>query len=402
MKQYLFYQHNVQQFFIRHADKYAGVTAPLSIATSFPEGTVGFLQALFAKDPKKEFFIDPRSPLFQHNWDRDKFLRDPHKKMAAVFGEPFSTIGLKSKLEPAHFPDKTLEAVTTACMKYQDEFRLQQSEKKKIEKYKKLLGVDEMPQITNPQVFLPPYFEFSNCGDAWYKLSLQSIVYAAKVQAPARIRPVLHFSKFGDNDWKGTIDALKGLGIKSVLLYPNDFQEHKKSADELTRYAKAVQTFAESGIEPYTLHGGYYAIAMEKKGLVGFGNGIGYGEWRDSGYHRGGTAETRIYVPRLHRFLESAKVQALMDYDSDAFSADSTLLQTSVANARPIQSISLEEALDHFMECRKAELEFVSKNTQSEIAAELTVTIKVLQKMGDLGKDYLSSLTVWREAINGQ
>jgi hypothetical protein len=63
-------------------------------------------------------------------------------------------------------------------------------------------------------------------------------------------------------------------------------------------------------------------IGLRKKGLSGFGNGVGYGEWRDSSYHRGGTAEARVYIPKLHRFLDPARAQALVDRSGDYFTAE--------------------------------------------------------------------------------
>ena len=64
IEQYITYQHNVQRFFREHSEKYTGVIIPLSIATSFPTGTYGFVRALCSKHNLK-YAIDPRTPLFQ-------------------------------------------------------------------------------------------------------------------------------------------------------------------------------------------------------------------------------------------------------------------------------------------------------------------------------------------------
>lgn len=399
MKQYLFYQHNVQQFFLTHRDKYAGIIAPLSIATSYHDGTRGFFQALLAKDANKEFLIDPRSALFQHGWDR-KNIRDAHKKMAAAFGEPFTTRGLNGPLQPDHLAANEIQAITHACIKYQQDFRLGTNDQRKIEKYKKLAGINVVSQIQNPQLFIPPYFEFDAISDDWYDISLAAIEYAKEKAEVEKIRPVLHFSKFNGQDWKVPAKQLHDLGVRSVFLYPNYFREHDQSQETLKQYINAARAFAELKIEPYALHGGYFSAMLWHFGLRGFGNGVGYGEWRDSGYHRGGTAEKRIYIPKIHRFLEPAKAQQLLDRDPSFFSEGAKLISECVKNQRPLDKVSLAEALEHFMECRKLEMEFVESNSVDQLKAELSATIAVVENFAEIGKEYIDSLTAWRGAIS--
>lgn len=400
MKQYLFYQHNVQQFFIRHLDKFDGVIVPLSIATSFPDGTHGFLQALFAKDPQKQFVIDPRSPLFQKSWNRNN-VRDPHRKMAEVFGPPFSTAGLSSKVGLLDLSVEALQSITTAAIEYQQKFRLRKQEQKKIDKYKKLLGVSDLPQIANPQLLVPPYFQFASIGDPWYGASMVCLNGALTSGVHAEdLRPILHFAGFDDiGDYHAAINLLLSMGIRSAFLYPNDFREHQATTKELQTYAEVVKAFSLAGIQPYALHGGYFAICLSRHGLRGFGNGVGYGEWRDSGYHRGGTAEKRIYIPKLHRFLEPAKAQLVINADPDHFASDSDLLAECVASKRPLDAISLEEALDHFLDTRRQELEFVKQHPIEEILRKLSETIVILENLGELERSFARSLSSWRDAL---
>jgi len=51
------------------------------------------------------------------------------------------------------------------------------------------------------------------------------------------------------------------------------------------------------GIRSLSLFDGFFAVCLSTVGLAGFANGIGYGEWRDSAYHRGGSAESGVTVP---------------------------------------------------------------------------------------------------------
>lgn len=400
MQQFLFYQHNVQQFFLRHITRFHGIVVPLSIATAFRDGTNGFLRAVCAKDTTKAFLIDPRTPLFQHKWDR-KNVRDPHKRMASVFGEPFTTHGLETAIGPENLDDETLKRVTNACIKYQGEFAQHEPEqKRKHEKYAKLAGLADLPPIANPQIFIPPYFMFTTIGDPWHEAMMQCATYACVSREPAMLRPVLHFSRFSVGmDWSAVAQRLADLGIRSAFLYPNNFKEHEVGCDVLREYVTAVENLTARGIEPYALHGGYFAIMLSKVGLLGFANGVGYGEWRNSNYHKGGTAERRIYIPKLHRFLEPAKASDLINKNPDHFTSDSDLLSECVAANRPLSDVTQEEALDHFMECREQELEFVANNDIEQICAVLKETIKILEGMGEVEKkSYGESLGAWSES----
>jgi len=400
VKQYLFYQHNVQQFFIAHLGKYQGVVVPLSIATSFPDGTHGFLRALLAKDSSKEFMIDPRTPLFQKHWDR-KSIRPPHEKMAGVSGAVVKE-GLKSPIAEASLTLEALTNATQATIAYQRSFRYQGKDQKKLDKYKALMGGGELPEITNPQLLLPPYFEFSAPGDPWFSATINCTSIACGLEGvlPQNVRPILHFREFDFEDWSQATEKLAALKIKTVFLYPNDFHELEASPEVLARYTSAIKQFSAAGLLPFALHGGYFAVCMSKVGLMGFGNGVGYGEWRDSGYHRGGTAEKRIYIPKLHRFLEPAKAQALLDTAPDYFGEDSDLLAECVESNRPLNSILLAEALDHFMECRSAELQFVANSDIAAIEQRLSDTQKVLkEKSGLIGQEVGKHLGAWREAL---
>lgn len=399
MKQYLFYQHNVQRFFLRHREKFSGVIAPLSIVATFPDGTQGFLRALFADDPQKEFIIDPRSPLFQKSWDRTN-IRPPHKRMAAVFGVPFTTKGLRSKVESTDFAGEILKTVTESCIEFQKQFPLRPQERKKVAKYARLLGVDTLPKIENPQLCVPPYFEFAQIGDPWHRASMDCIKYATTTVPLDRVRPVIHFSSIDAiAEWQTTISVLASSGVTSAFIYPNNFREHEVSKISLARLSKAISEFSQAGISPYALHGGYFSIALSKRGLDGFGNGVGYGEWRDSGYHRGGTAEKRIYIPKLHRFLDSARAQFLLDRNPEYFSSDADLLAECIDSHRPLETVSLEEALDHFLECRAYEMNFVSRFDPVAIKRELTETTELLGKLGVVEQSYAESLIKWTDII---
>ncbi|MCB0325546.1 MAG: hypothetical protein KDD69_18320, partial [Bdellovibrionales bacterium] len=158
MQHYLTYQHNVQRLFREHRDKYDGVIIPLSIATSFPTGTFGFVRALCASDASKQYAIDPRNALFQHAWNRDS-VRDPHKKMAAALGEPYPSKGLTTALAIEDFAsDSVLEEHVKKTLAFQLGFCQREEDARKLAKYKKMLGLDTLGKLGSPQHLIPPYY----------------------------------------------------------------------------------------------------------------------------------------------------------------------------------------------------------------------------------------------------
>ena len=402
MRHYLTYQDNVQRFFREHSEKYHGVIIPMSIATSFPSGTYGFVRALCSRHNYIEYSIDPRNALFQDQWNRSN-VRPPHEKMASELGEPYTTKALSQALEPADFDDDSvLRENVKLCIDFQKQFRMRSEDKRKLDKYQKLLGLKSLDPLKQPQHLIPPYYQFSSFTDPWYNVSMNSTQAALPHRDGIPLRPVLHFNQWaGIGDWASCFSKLTESGINELWYYPNNFKEHNASAEELTAYRDAVANAVSKELLPFCLFGGYFAALMSHFGLAGFGNGIGYGEWRDSGYHRGGTASIRIYLQKLHRYIDAPAAQNLIDNDPDYFGRDSEILSGYVDSRRSVVDMSQQETLHHFMECRKQELEFVESHSISEAISELNTTISKLKKIGPLEHEkYGDSLGRWRDAIS--
>lgn len=372
---------------------------PLSIAASFLDGTTGFLRALCAKDPTKFYFLDPRTPLFQYNWPRTN-VRPPHIKAAEILGDPFLA-GLEGPIVPTQFDLQTVLGSTKRCIDYQRQLREHQlSGQAKIKKYMKLAELESLPDLPFSECFVPPYFKFQTINDVWSQVSQSCIEAARGFVAHESILPIIHFDNAANSgDWSELIQRLLAWGIERVCLYPNNFREHDRHEDELTALAETVKLFSSSGLNVMQLHGGYFAVTMQIVGLTGFGNGVGYSEWRDSGYHRGGSAEKRIYVPELHRFLESTKAQAILN-SAPELAGDSELLEEWLSTGTPLDALSNEQTIRHFMECRKDEMLKVSLSTPQDLANDLISTANLLENLGPLESDYGTSLTRWASVMS--
>ena len=158
-----------------------------------------------ARNKDKSYAIDPRTALFQHQWDRSK-LREPHRRMAEALGVPFTTSGIERHLEPSDFQsDSTVLSVTRACLEFQLGFRTRQEDARKLNKYKKLLGLTDMRELGEPQFLIPPYFQFDAIESPWYDVSLRSIAISTGLGFDIPIRPVLHFLGWANiSDWGPT------------------------------------------------------------------------------------------------------------------------------------------------------------------------------------------------------
>lgn len=401
MRHYLTYQHNVQRSFHQQPDKYDGVVIPLSIAIAFPSGTYGFIRALCSRHDDIQYAIDPRNALFQKQWDRSN-LRPPHEKMAAVMGEPYVTGGVVRPLQPADFDDEAvLEATVSKCLDFQMSFRMRSEDERKMLKYKKLLGVETLAPLKSPQHLIPPYYQFSERGDSWYEINLRSIEAANQHNDGIPVRPVLHCANWGDvGDWDVCISDVIGRGAQEAWFYPNFFKEHDAPAEELAAYKRAVQLASSEQLAPYMLFGGYFSMLMGYFGLEGFANGVGYGEWRDSGYHKGGTAISRIYLLKLHRYVDPPTAQALIACDPDYFGKDTEIIAGYVESDLSVVGMSKQEALEHFLECRREEFAFLASSSLIEAAAELDETLAKLEAAGPLEfEKFGPSLRRWRECL---
>lgn len=399
-EQYITYQHNVQRYFRDHSEKYAGVIIPISIAATFPTGTYGFIRALCSKY-NHSYAIDPRTALFQHKWDRSS-VRPPHQRMAGIFGPPFDSMGLRRALEPDDFSSPGVIAeICKRCIDFQKDFRARKEDVRKLRKYKKLLGISQLDDLYEPQFLVPPYFLFDQRKDPWYDISMRFIRQSLEASGNLPVQPVLHSPGWHTVDeWNPILQDIHDCGIHACWLYVNDFKEHDASPDDLQEYRATVEACDAAGVRPYSLFGGYFSILMGYYGLRGFGNGIGYGEWRDSGYHRGGTAMIRVYIPKVHRYLDAPAAQRLIDTDPDYFASTDLLAEYASGRKRLADDLTLMEALDHFMECRYNEIQFVADAPVAQALAELETTCEHLEAIGPLEYErYGTSLRRWADSL---
>ncbi len=365
---YLTYHHVTQNFFRRQRDKFDGLIVPLSVATVFKQGTGGFVLTL-----KKQYAIDPRTPIFQADFERHQ-IRPSHLEMAAVHGSSVERVFASRPLQPTDLTTPIITDMAKSVVTFQKEFSAQSAEK--VEKYAKILGEDVEKDYSGPQFLLPPYFRSSSRSDPWYPISLSLASAAASEKEGYKLAAVIHLtSDFPESDFELLASDYADDNFDGLIIFINDLREYFAPQSVLTQYARLVEALRQTQKPLLGLFGGFFTLMLRKIGLGCFSNGVGYGESRNSGYHAGGQAVRRYYVPKLHRYFTDIEAQSIVDIVNEPW----ILCRCSMCEgSRRITDLTSQELLDHFLNIRFAELEHAQDNDLTSILDELDETSAML------------------------
>jgi hypothetical protein len=384
---YLTYHHVSQDFFRRHRKKYDGLIIPLSVACVFRQGTGGFVLTL-----NTHYALDPRTPILQADFDRQS-IRRAHVEIAGVHGPDISRIFVSRPLQPADVSPLAAD-MAARVLSFQKSFAQQSAEK--VDKYAKLLGEKVQSAYGGPHFLIPPYFRSNGRNDPWYAASLSLAKAAAREKARYRLAPVLHITKdFPENEFRRMADDYADAGFDGLIVYVNDLQEYLAPSTTLTKYANLVVLLQGLGKPLFGLFGGYFTLLLRKIGLGCFSNAVGYGEYRDSGYHQGGQAVRRYYIPKLHRYFTETDAESLLNI------VRSGQLRCGCAvciRRRPLTDYTSQELLDHFLNTRLAEIEQAKNTDLSGLLDQLDETRRAVDNYR-IPIDPCSHLRQWVETL---
>jgi hypothetical protein len=384
---YLTYHHVSQDFFRRHRGKYDGLIIPLSIACVFRQGTGGFVLTL-----KKEYAIDPRTPILQADFDRHS-LRRAHLEIAEVHGQTVAQILVTRPLQPADVSPLAAE-MAASVLSFQKEFAQQSAEK--VDKYAALLGEEVQTEYGGPHFLIPPYFRSAGRDDPWYEVSLGLARAAISGKEGYRLAPVLHITPgFPESEFEQMASDYSNSGFDGLILFVNNLQEYLAPAATLAKYANLVALLRSQEKPLFGLFGGYFTLLLRKIGLGCFSNAVGYGEYRDSGYHEGGQAVRRYYIPTLHRYFTDTDAQELLNIVGGG------LLRCACPvcrRRRPLTDFTSTELLDHFLNVRLGEIRQAQAAGLLNLLDELDHTRAALEDY-PIPFDRYSHLREWVEAL---
>jgi len=386
---YLTYHHVSQNFFRTRQEKFDGLIIPLSVATVFKQGTGGFVLTL-----KKPYAIDPRTPLFQADFDRFS-IRQAHMEMADVHGPMVMEVFPERPLEPADLKKSDFKEITGLVLQFQKQFA--GTSNQKVEKYAKLLGEKVSKAYEPPEFLIPPYFRARSRRDPWYSVSLELASAGAKHKEDNRLTPVIHISQdFREEEFGAVAEDYLDDAFDGLIIFINNLKECEVPTEVLTKYARFVATLRTDDRPLMGLFGGYFTLLLRKIGLDSFSNGVGYGEYRDSGYYEGGQAVRRYYVPKLHRYFTDIEAQSLLDIVGERWFRCTCSV---CAGKRNVTEFTSQELLDHFLNTRFSELEDARQSSLTDLLDRLEDTVGRLSKQRGIFLDPYEHLSSWVEAL---
>ena len=385
---YLTYHHVTQNFFRRQSDKFDGLIVPLSIATVFKQGTGGFVLTL-----RKPYAIDPRTPIFQAEFDRDQ-IRPSHLLMARVHGSSVGEVFKTRPLQSSDITNSIIGDMARSVVSFQKEFAAQSA--RKVEKYARILGETVENNYSGPEFLIPPYFRSANKSDNWYAISLSLAKAAALEKEEYRFAAVIHLTQdFPESEFESVAQDYSDEHFDGLIIYINDLREYFAPQSSLTQYARLVEALSRTNKPLLGLFGGFFTLMLRKIGLSGFSNGVGYGEYRNSGYHSGGQAVRRYYIPKLHRYFTDINAQSIVETVNEPWIKCSCSI---CASRERITDLTSQELLNHFLNIRFQELEYARANNLTSILDDLNETSEMLSRQYFLIPHY-EHLPKWVAAL---
>jgi len=173
---------------------------------------------------------------------------------------------------------------------------------------------DVAEHVPRPPFLFAPYFYIDRASwRAWLDVTIALARAAAELGGDDPVHAVicvdddfLENSSFVD----AIVKELPPTGVTGVWLWFSKFAEELAAPPRLLAYRALVEALCAADLEVYSLHGGYFSLALSKLGLCGVSHGVGYGEQKDVVPVIGQSTPTvRYYLPPLHRRLGVPDIQ---------------------------------------------------------------------------------------------
>lgn len=361
-------------------DSIAGVVVGANMVEAAKASISPFLRAL-----GRPYVIDPMFHLFTiniravHNPETHK-IKSSYSSLATKYGGVVGTAVGKESLSAEILlksPD-TMRDITVRVLGYQKEvLSCAPSFADYYAEFEKFL-----PKA-RPAMLLPPYLAFSRYGDARYKLSLEFARMALAVKPSSMfVYPVIVIPQKAlerEDSIKPIVDDYGVLPADGYWVWASGLSETVASRTHLANLATLVAELARNGRPILKLYGGYYSSLLFGNGLVGFSCGLGYGEAKEA-HAYGGRAkppEPRYYVPLLHKFVDLARAQYLLERYPELRCKCPVCLDTYGNNLGnfPMMAEARRQA-NHYLNVRIRELEILRTVGQSGIFEEIWETLQ--------------------------
>lgn len=270
------------------------------------------------------FFIDPMTHAFQHSIDKiqsyskkeGKFtIKKSISKLLDAYGDPVSSSIKNDKvINPDSFSN--LDILSSFCnnvINFQLNTIKDYVNKKGLLEY--LDNDDPLLKNIQPNFLIAPYFYLEpNTFEEWLDINIKMISIChsfATTDTPLFAELVINKSILENRTMQDLIiEKYINSGIKYLLLWIDDFDEHTVSSYSLSMYSRLIKKLFYAGIKTFNLYGGFFSTLLssfqEELGfnLYGVGHGLEYGESRAVVPVGGGIPTSKYYYYPLHERLD--------------------------------------------------------------------------------------------------
>lgn len=378
--------------------EYNGLLVPGTVAAYQAEGTRGFVLTLSAA-AQHPYAIDPRTPLFQYYNPAPK---QSHVSLSRVLGIA-ETVEKHGMVPPGSWTDDYCAGVAKAWVDFNSDYT--RITPKQFDKYARRLGKAlPVADARLPTWVLAPYLMHTDEFDvSAINSRLWSAAVAAAGENPERLRRVIAATNARD------LQRLAlATGQEEAVVWLDNLDELDPSnAGRLAEYASAIVGLRSSGIRPFALYGGYFAVALSTLGLAGASHGVGFSEHRDHiELKSSGGAPARFYVQRIHRYIP-------VDLASELWRQNPELVASyyPAYRDRDPGEYSYHELMKHSVYARSDEIRDVADATAVEVSRHLDEVFKsylrdfekitVARPVARRVQTYLAHLPVWSRALVG-
>lgn len=276
--------------------------------------------------PQKSYFIDPLTHAFQHELVHIQSKSTKKKENADVsalkksflklidqYGSHLKEIVVTEgrSLRPKDLSSaQTVSELTKKVLDFQKECFAILQKKSDTSKYMKFLKKEgKLPDVkVEPSIYIAPYF-FLDESLEWLQTNIECFNVAKESIADGKSAAeiIINLEVLNSKTLSNKlVNAYKKISPDWILLWVDDFDEHKANVETLTNYVNLINDLGKIG-KVICLYGGYFSVSLSKfnicKNLKGVTHGMAYGEARDVVPVGGGIPVAKYYLPDIFQRL---------------------------------------------------------------------------------------------------
>ena len=265
------------------------------------------LSQFITQRAQKPFVIDPQTHAFAHDLDhlrsRSKSsegeIKRSWKKLIDQYGDPLSSVLIKEKrpLDPSDFSsDSDRKIFTEKVLLFQKDAITREIEEGEDREYLEFLeeemGVSAL--VYPPQLLIAPYFFIDGpLASQWLDKNLEFlknsrvILTEQNVDIPLAAQIVISQEILSNKTRRDEIiERYTEQKPDVILLWIDQFSEHKASESELQNYIELLKGFGNESIPTVNLYGSFFSVALMRfsetlnGALSAVCHGLEYGETR--------------------------------------------------------------------------------------------------------------------------